>query len=97
MERAVAGIPTVALDRLRLAKYCDEVFWAVVVSWARAEHEVYNAVIDALARANALDMAYLKFQQVTADNCNSDRFTYNTLVYGVCKAGLGDKALHLVK
>ncbi|OMO53123.1 hypothetical protein COLO4_36843 [Corchorus olitorius] len=30
---------------------------------------LYNAVIDALIKSNSLDLAYLKFQQMSADNC----------------------------
>ncbi|KAI6692952.1 hypothetical protein NL676_020662 [Syzygium grande] len=83
--------------RLGLAKYCDEVFGQISFLGFSPTTRIYNAVIDALVKANSLDKAYLKFQQMAADNCKPDRFTYNILVHGVCRAGVMDEARRLVK
>jgi pentatricopeptide repeat protein len=83
--------------RLGLAKYCAEVFGQISFLGLSPTTRLCNAVIDALVKANSLDLAYLKFQQMAADNCIPDRFTYNILIHGVCKIGVVDEALRLVK
>ncbi|XP_065863751.1 putative pentatricopeptide repeat-containing protein At3g16890, mitochondrial isoform X1 [Euphorbia lathyris] len=83
--------------RLGLARYCDEIFGQISFLGMNPSTRLYNAVIDALVKSNSLDLAYLKFQQMPADNCKPDRFTYNILIHGVCKTGLVDEALRLVK
>ncbi|XP_062077772.1 putative pentatricopeptide repeat-containing protein At3g16890, mitochondrial [Humulus lupulus] len=83
--------------RLGLAKYCAEVFGQLSFLAFNPNTRLYNAVIDALVKSNSLDLAYLKFQQMSADNCSPDRFTYNILIHGVCKIGVVDEALRLVK
>ncbi|XP_040367805.1 putative pentatricopeptide repeat-containing protein At3g16890, mitochondrial isoform X2 [Rosa chinensis] len=83
--------------RLGLAKYCAEVFGQISFLGLGLSTRLYNAVIDALVKSNSLDLAYLKFQQMPADNCYPDRFTYNILIHGVCKIGIVDEALRLVK
>ncbi|XP_051129999.1 putative pentatricopeptide repeat-containing protein At3g16890, mitochondrial [Andrographis paniculata] len=83
--------------RLGLAKYCSEVFEQVSYLGISPSTRLYNAVIDGLVKSNALDLAYLKFQQMEVDNCVRDRFTYNILIHGVCKAGVMDEAVRLVK
>ncbi|KAF3975304.1 hypothetical protein CMV_001428 [Castanea mollissima] len=59
--------------RLGLAKYCAEVFGQISFLGLSPTTRLYNAVIDALVKSNSLDLAYLKFQQMTADSCNPDR------------------------
>ncbi|KAJ6768548.1 TETRATRICOPEPTIDE REPEAT (TPR)-LIKE SUPERFAMILY PROTEIN-RELATED [Salix koriyanagi] len=83
--------------RLGLAKYCEEIFGQISFLGINPSTRLYNAVIDALVKSNSLDLAYLKFQQMSADNCKPDRFTYNMLIHGVCKIGVVDEALRLVK
>ncbi|XP_050224645.1 putative pentatricopeptide repeat-containing protein At3g16890, mitochondrial [Mercurialis annua] len=83
--------------RLGLAKYCDEIFGQISFLGISPSTRLYNAVIDALVKSNSLDLAYLKFQQMSADNCKADRFTYNILIHGVCRSGVVDEALRLVK
>ncbi|KAD5508411.1 hypothetical protein E3N88_16114 [Mikania micrantha] len=83
--------------RLGLAKYCAQVFDQISLLGLDPSTRLYNAVIDALVKSNALDLAYLKFQQMKADRCNPDRFTYNFLIHGVCKVGVVDEALRLMK
>ncbi|KAL3582006.1 hypothetical protein D5086_016338 [Populus alba] len=83
--------------RLGLAKYCEEIFGQISFLGITPSTRLYNAVIDALVKSNSLDLAYLKFQQMSADNCKPDRFTYNMLIHGVCKIGVVDEALRLVK
>lgn len=83
--------------RLGLAKYCTEVFEQISYLGISPSTRLYNAVIDGLVKSNSIDLAYLKFQQMEADNCVPDRFTYNILIHGVCKAGVVDEALRLVK
>ncbi|KAH8500914.1 hypothetical protein H0E87_015946 [Populus deltoides] len=83
--------------RLGLAKYCEEIFGQISFLGITPSARLYNAVIDALVKSNSLDLAYLKFQQMSADNCKPDRFTYNMLIHGVCKIGVVDEALRLVK
>ncbi|CAL5413056.1 unnamed protein product [Camellia sinensis] len=83
--------------RLGLAKYCAEVFGQISYLGLNPTTRLYNAVIDALVKSNSLDLAYLKFQQMPADNCSPDRYTYNFLIHGVCKVGVVDEALRLVK
>lgn len=83
--------------RLGLAKYSTEVFGQISFLGLSLSTRLYNAVIDALVKSNSLDLAYLKFQQMPADNCYPDRFTYNILIHGVCKIGIVDEALRLVK
>nr|KJB80589.1 hypothetical protein B456_013G105500 [Gossypium raimondii] len=34
---------------------------------------------------------------MSADNCKPDRFTYNIFIHGVCKVGVIDEAVRLVK
>ncbi|KAL6176409.1 hypothetical protein ACLB2K_053042 [Fragaria x ananassa] len=83
--------------RLGLAKYCAAVFGQISFLGLTLSTRLYNAVIDALVKSNSLDLAYLKFQQMPADNCHPDRFTYNILIHGVCKIGIVDEAVRLVK
>ncbi|KAF2289108.1 hypothetical protein GH714_028968 [Hevea brasiliensis] len=83
--------------RLGLVKYCDEIFGQISFLGICPSTRLYNAVIDALIKSNSLDLAYLKFQQMSADNCKPDRFTYNILIHGVCRIGVMDEALRLVK
>ncbi|KAK6265314.1 hypothetical protein QUC31_016151 [Theobroma cacao] len=83
--------------RLGLAKYCAEIFGQISFLGISPSTRLYNAVIDALIKSNSLDLAYLKFQQMSADNCKPDRFTYNILIHGVCRTGVVDEALRLVK
>ncbi|XP_022760644.1 putative pentatricopeptide repeat-containing protein At3g16890, mitochondrial [Durio zibethinus] len=83
--------------RLGLAKYCSEIFGQISFLGISPSTRLYNAVIDALIKSNSLDLAYLKFQQMPADNCKPDRFTYNILIHGVCRTGVMDEALRLVK
>ncbi|GFZ13927.1 pentatricopeptide (PPR) domain protein 40 [Actinidia rufa] len=85
--------------RLGLAKYCAEVFGQISYLGLNPTTRLYNAVIHALVKSNSLDfdLAYLKFQQMSADNCTPDRYTYNTLIHGVCKVGVVDEALRLVR
>uniref|UniRef100_A0A803NCF6 Pentatricopeptide repeat-containing protein n=1 Tax=Chenopodium quinoa TaxID=63459 RepID=A0A803NCF6_CHEQI len=83
--------------RLGLAKYCVEIFGQISFLGLSPTTRLYNAVLDALIKSNSLDLAYFKFQQMTADYCKPDRFTYNILIHGVCKAGVVDEALRLVK
>ncbi|KAI4313605.1 hypothetical protein L6164_026568 [Bauhinia variegata] len=63
--------------RLGLAKYCTDIFGQISFLGLNPSTRLYNALIDALVKSNSLDLAYLKFQQMTADNCYPDRFTYN--------------------
>nr|GEW62249.1 putative pentatricopeptide repeat-containing protein At3g16890, mitochondrial [Tanacetum cinerariifolium] len=83
--------------RLGLAKYVAQVFDQISLLGIAPSTRLYNAVIDALVKSNALDLAYLKFQQMKADRCSPDRFTYNFLIHGVCKVGVVDEGLRLVK
>ncbi|KAF4355104.1 hypothetical protein G4B88_004316 [Cannabis sativa] len=84
--------------RLGLSKYCLEVFSQLSFLDLNPNTRLYNAVIDALVKSNSLDLAYLKFQQMSEENnCSPDRFTYNILIHGVCKIGVVDEALRLVK
>ncbi|CAN1243300.1 Putative pentatricopeptide repeat-containing protein At3g16890, mitochondrial [Linum perenne] len=83
--------------RLGLAKYCNEVFGQISFLGISSSTRLYNAVIDALVKANSLDLAYLKFQQMASDSCKPDRFTYNILIHGVCRVGVMDEALRLAK
>ncbi|XWS53543.1 hypothetical protein CRYUN_Cryun10bG0010300 [Craigia yunnanensis] len=83
--------------RLGLAKYCSEIFGQISFLGISPSTRLYNAVIDALIKSNSLDLAYLKFQQMSADNCKPDRFTYNILIHGICRIGVMDEALRLVK
>ncbi|KAK8547666.1 hypothetical protein V6N13_009069 [Hibiscus sabdariffa] len=83
--------------RLGLAKYCAEIFGQISFLGISPSTRLYNAVIDALIKSNSLDLAYLKFQQMSADNCKPDRFTYNILIHGVCKSGVIEEAVRLVK
>ncbi|PPD79133.1 hypothetical protein GOBAR_DD23941 [Gossypium barbadense] len=59
--------------RLGLAKYCAEIFGQISFLGINPSTRLYNAVIDALIKSNSLDLAYLKFQQMSADNCKPDR------------------------
>ncbi|CAN0915625.1 Putative pentatricopeptide repeat-containing protein At3g16890, mitochondrial [Linum grandiflorum] len=83
--------------RLGLAKYCNEVFGQISYLGITPSTRLYNAVIDALVKANSLDLAYSKFQQMASDSCKPDRFTYNILIHGVCRVGVMDEALRLAK
>ena len=83
--------------RSGLAKYCAEIFGQISFLGISPSTRLYNAVIDALIKSNSLDLAYLKFQQMSADNCKPDRFTYNILIHGICRIGVMDEALRLVK
>ncbi|KAG6597564.1 putative pentatricopeptide repeat-containing protein, mitochondrial, partial [Cucurbita argyrosperma subsp. sororia] len=83
--------------RLGLAKYCVEVFGQISFLGLNPTTRLYNAVIDALIKSNSLDLAYLKFQQMSSHNCVPDRFTYNILIHGVCRLGVVDEALRLMK
>ncbi|RAL50444.1 hypothetical protein DM860_016911 [Cuscuta australis] len=83
--------------RLGLAKYSAEILEQVSFLGLNPTTRLYNAVIDASVKSNSLDLAYLKFQQMRADGCVPDRFTYNILIHGVCKAGLMEEAIRLVK
>ncbi|CAI9119007.1 OLC1v1020654C1 [Oldenlandia corymbosa var. corymbosa] len=83
--------------RLGLGKYSAEVFEQVSYLGLSPSTRLYNAVIDALVKANSLDLAYLKFQQMHVDHCRPDRFTFNILIHGVCKIGVVDEALRLIK
>lgn len=83
--------------RLGLAKYCSDIFAQVSFLGLSPSTRLYNAVIHALVKANSLDLAYLKFHQMSIDNCSADRFTYNILIHGVCRIGVVDEALRLVK
>lgn len=83
--------------RLGLAKYCVEVFGQIAFLGLNPTTRLYNAVIDALIKSNSLDLAYLKFQQMSSHNCVPDRFTYNILIHGVCRLGVVDEALRLMK
>ncbi|KAH9626431.1 hypothetical protein KSS87_004933 [Heliosperma pusillum] len=83
--------------KLGLAKYCVEIFGQISLLGINPSTRLYNAVIDALIKSNSLNLAYLKFQQMSADCCRPDRFTYNILIHGVCKSGVVDEALRLVK
>ncbi|KAK7821493.1 putative pentatricopeptide repeat-containing protein [Quercus suber] len=78
--------------RLGLAKYCAEVFGQISFLGLSPTTRLYNAVIDALVKSNSLDLAYLKFQQMTADNCNPDR----SLVHGVFRCVAPNKAFELL-
>ncbi|XP_068465982.1 putative pentatricopeptide repeat-containing protein At3g16890, mitochondrial isoform X2 [Phaseolus vulgaris] len=83
--------------RLGLANYCAHVFGQISFLSLTPSTRLYNALIDALVKSNSIDLAYLKFQQMPADNCRPDRITYNTLVHGVCKIGVVDEALRLIR
>ncbi|XP_048594782.1 putative pentatricopeptide repeat-containing protein At3g16890, mitochondrial [Brassica napus] len=83
--------------KLGLAKYCNDVFAEISLLGMKPSTRLYNAVIDALVKSNSLDLAYLKFHQMRGDGCEPDRFTYNILVHGVCKKGVVDEAVRLVK
>ncbi|WCJ23390.1 pentatricopeptide (PPR) domain protein 40 [Euphorbia peplus] len=83
--------------RLGLGRYCDEIFGQISFLGMSPSTRLYNAVIDAFVKSNLIDLAYLKFQQMAADNCRPDRFTYNILVHGVCRSGLVDEGMRLVK
>ncbi|KAK9724212.1 hypothetical protein RND81_05G055800 [Saponaria officinalis] len=83
--------------KLGLAKYCAEIFGQISLLGLNSSTRLYNAVIDALIKSNSLNLAYLKFQQMPADCCKPDRFTYNILIHGVCKSGVVDEGLRLVK
>ncbi|KAJ4822542.1 hypothetical protein Tsubulata_022393 [Turnera subulata] len=76
---------------LGLAKYCDEIFGWLSFLGITPSTRLHNVVIDALVKSNSLDLAYLKFQQMSADNCKPDRFTYNILIHGFIERepGLG--------
>ncbi|KAJ8466192.1 hypothetical protein OPV22_028744 [Ensete ventricosum] len=58
--------------RLGLAKYVNEVFGQLPILGFRPTTRVYNSVIESLVRANSLDLAYFKFQQMPSDNCLPD-------------------------
>ncbi|KAH9766097.1 putative pentatricopeptide repeat-containing protein [Citrus sinensis] len=83
--------------RLGLAKYCADIFGQISFLGISPSTRLYNAVIDALVKSNSIDLAYLKFQQMSVDQCKPDRFTYNILIHGVCRIGVVDEALRLVK
>ncbi|CAL1397506.1 unnamed protein product [Linum trigynum] len=83
--------------RLGLAKYCNEIFGQISFLGISPTTRLYNAVIDALVKGNSLDLAYLKFQQMSSDNCRPDRFTYNILIHGVSRVGVMDEAIRLAK
>ncbi|KAJ0976389.1 hypothetical protein J5N97_018354 [Dioscorea zingiberensis] len=83
--------------RLGLGKYANEVFGQMPYLGLKPTTRIYNAVIDAMVKANSLDLAYLKFQQMPSDNCTPDRFTYNILIHGVCRSGIVEEALRLLK
>ncbi|RDX81030.1 putative pentatricopeptide repeat-containing protein, mitochondrial, partial [Mucuna pruriens] len=83
--------------RLGLANYCTHVFGQISFMGLSPSTRLYNALIDALVKSNSIDLAYLKFQQMAADDCRADRITYNTLIHGVCKIGVVDEALRLVR
>ncbi|KAI9075724.1 hypothetical protein K1719_042340 [Acacia pycnantha] len=83
--------------RLGLAKYCSDIFGQISYLGLNPSTRLYNALIDALVKSNSIDLAYLKFQQMTADNCHPDRITYNILIHGVCKTGVVDEALRLMR
>ncbi|KAJ0035333.1 hypothetical protein Pint_24394 [Pistacia integerrima] len=83
--------------RLGLSKYCAEIFGQISFLGISPSTRLYNAVIDALVKSNSIDLAYLKFQEMSVDNCKPDRFTYNILIHGVCRIGVVDEALRLVK
>ncbi|KAJ0976402.1 hypothetical protein J5N97_018367 [Dioscorea zingiberensis] len=83
--------------RLGLGKYANEVFGQMPYLGLKPTTRIYNAVIDAMVKANSLDLAYLKFQQMPSDNCTPDRFTYNILIHGVCRSGVVEEALRLLK
>ncbi|XP_068663074.1 putative pentatricopeptide repeat-containing protein At3g16890, mitochondrial [Aristolochia californica] len=67
--------------KLGLAKYCMEVFSQMFFLGFKPNTRVYNSLIHALVKSNSLDMAYFKLQQMAADNCHNDRFTYNILIH----------------
>ncbi|KAL8153645.1 hypothetical protein V2J09_011405 [Rumex salicifolius] len=83
--------------RLGLGKYCCEIFGQIHYIGLCPTTRLYNALLDALVKSNSIDLAYLKFQQMPADNCSPDRFTYNILIHGVCKNGVVDEALRLLR
>ena len=61
--------------RLGLANYCAHVFCQISFLSLTPSTRLYNALIDALVKSNSVDLAYLKFQQMPADNCRPDRIT----------------------
>ncbi|KAL4365693.1 putative pentatricopeptide repeat-containing protein At3g16890, mitochondrial [Arachis duranensis] len=80
-------------DRLGLAIYCGDVFGQISFLGISPRTMLYNALIDALVKSNSIYQAYLRFQQMLADNCTPDRITYNILIHGVCQKGVVDEAL----
>ncbi|KAK8489682.1 hypothetical protein V6N11_046265 [Hibiscus sabdariffa] len=95
--------------RLGLAKYCAEIFGQISFLGISPSTRLYNAVIDALIKSNSLDLAYLKFQQMSADNCKQivkqleslgyspNVYTYTILIDGYFNAGRVVDAFRLVE
>ncbi|MCD7466355.1 hypothetical protein HAX54_002965 [Datura stramonium] len=77
---------------IRLGKYCADILEQVSYLGLAPSTRLYNAVINALIKCTTRPR-HLKFQQMQVDNCNPDRFTYNILIHGVCKAGVEEACL----